>query len=209
MEAAAHLTTLLTMLADRPVVLATAIVLATFVLEDLATVTVALLAAHMVIGGSLALGALVAGTVLGDLALYLGARLAGHTRLVRGMLAQPFVRPASAWLRRNGVGVVIVARFVPGLRLPVFAGAGSVRMPFDRFAVTIFLSTLVWTPGLFWAVRALGVQNPALSGGQSLGVLAGAVVLFIGVPRLVKALSRRALEKATATKTPGALPAAC
>lgn len=51
MEAAAHLTTLLTMLADRPVVLATAIVLATFVLEDLATVTVALLAAHMVIGG--------------------------------------------------------------------------------------------------------------------------------------------------------------
>lgn len=191
MDAVTRLTTVLTALADCPVVLAVAIIAATFVLEDLATITVALLVAHMVIGGWLALAALVAGTALGDIAIYLVARLAGDTRPVRRLLDRPLVRPAKTWLAGNAVAMVVFARFVPGLRLPVFAGAGSVQMPFARFAITITLATLVWTPGLYLAARELGVHSVGLGTGGTLLVLAGALFVFAALPRIIRALGAR------------------
>ena len=78
MDANAYLANGLMAVANQPVLLVLAIVLATFILEDIATVTVALLASHMLIDSSIAVAALVAGTVLGDLAVYFVARRAAH-----------------------------------------------------------------------------------------------------------------------------------
>ena len=145
----------LTDAARDPLVLVLAIVAATFVLEDAATITVALLAGAMVVDGRLALAAATAGTVLGDLALYAVARWAGDRRLVRGWLARPAVAPVLDWMRGRALPLVVLARFTPGLRLPVYVGAGAIRMPFAPFALAVGLSSLVWTPGLYWAASRL------------------------------------------------------
>lgn len=156
MDATAWLTDMLMTLAGQPVPLTLAIVAATFVLEDLATVTVALLAAQMVIPGETALAAVLAGTILGDLALYAAARWAGGIPFVRRWSERPAAAAILGWIRRHAIAMTVVARFTPGLRLPVFAGAGTVRTPFVPFAAAIVISALVWTPGLWFATTSLG-----------------------------------------------------
>ena len=71
--------TLLLGLGSNPWAIAAAIVLATFVLEDVATVAAALLAADNMITPSLALAALFTGIFIGDCLLY-GLGAAARTR---------------------------------------------------------------------------------------------------------------------------------
>lgn len=155
---------LLMRFASDPWLLVPIIVAATFVLEDLATVTVAILASHMVIDGEVALAAAVAGTALGDIALYAAARWARNVRFVRGWLQRPLLERMLVWMRRHALPMVVAARFLPGLRLPVFAGAGAVGMPALPFVAAIFLTTLLWTPGLYWSAAQLGAVQAPWSG---------------------------------------------
>ncbi len=191
MDASSILTSSLMTVANQPLLLVLVIVIATFVLEDIATVTVALLASHMVIDGAIAVAALVAGTVLGDLAVYYIARRAAHVPLVARFLQGAAARPVLAWLERNALAMVVVARFTPGLRLPVFAGAGSLGVPAGGFALVILLSTLVWTPGLYWVASSLG-----MAGLQQLGMFGwilpiGLIAAMALTPRIVAAVIER------------------
>ena len=179
---------LLMRVASDPWLLVPLIVAATFVLEDLATVTVAVLASHMVIDGEVALASAVAGTALGDLALYAAARWARDIPLINVWLARPALTQMLEWVRRHALPMVIVARFVPGLRLPIFAGAGVVRMPAIPFTVTIILSTLIWTPALYWSATQLGAAHSPVAGAMGwTAVLALAAALF-AAPHLVSRL---------------------
>ena len=42
--------------------------------------------------------------------------------------------------------MVLVSRFIPGSRLPLFLAAGILRAPFARVALALFLAGVVWTP---------------------------------------------------------------
>jgi len=186
--------------ANEPVLLVLVIVIATFILEDVATVTVALLALHMMIDASIAVAALVAGTILGDLAVYYVAKRLAHVPLVARLLGGAAVRPVLGWLERNALAMVLIARFTPGLRLPVFAAAGSLGVPVRGFAVVIALSTLVWTPGLYWAASSLGMASLEWLG--ALGWLLPATMIgtMALAPRLVTvAVNRRTPAMAMAT----------
>jgi membrane protein DedA with SNARE-associated domain len=179
---------LLMRFASDPWLLVPLIVAATFVLEDLATVTVAVLASQMVIEGEVALASAVVGTALGDIALYAAARWARGVSFVSAWLARPALTRMLEWVRRHALAVVIVARFVPGLRLPIFAGAGAVRMPLLPFIAAIIVSTLIWTPGLYWSAAQLGAsQDPAFGAMGWTAVLALAAVLF-ATPHLISRL---------------------
>lgn len=191
MDASAILTSSLMAVANQPVLLVLAIVVATFILEDIATVTVALLASHMVIDGATAVAALVLGTVLGDLAVYYVAKRAAHLPWVSRLLGGGGLKPVLAWLERNALAMVVIARFTPGLRLPVFAGAGTIGVPARGFAIVIALSTLIWTPGLYWVASSLG-----MAGLERLGVygwvLPAALILGMALaPRIVSTLVSR------------------
>lgn len=191
MNASDFLTSGLMAVANQPVLLVLVIVAATFVLEDLATVTVALLASQMVIDGATAVAALVAGTILGDLAVYYVARRAAHVPIVARFLGGAGLRPVLAWLERHALGMVLIARFTPGLRLPVFAGAGSLGVPARGFSIVIALSTLVWTPGLYWAASSLGMAGLDRFGMIGWAAPAALIVLFALAPRLVSAAVNR------------------
>lgn len=190
-DANAILTNSLMAVATQPVLLVLAIVIATFILEDIATVTVAVLASQMVIDGSIAVAALVAGTVLGDLAVYYIAKRAAHLPWIARRLNGGGARPVLVWLERHAVAMVLVARFTPGLRLPVFAGAGTIGMPAGRFALVVTLSTLIWTPGLFWAASTLGMTGLGQFGTYSWALPGALIAILVLAPRIVSTLLSR------------------
>lgn len=180
MDTRAQLANLLMQVAGQPVLLVAAIVIATFVLEDLATITVALLASHMVIDGSLALGAAVLGTIAGDAALYAIARWAGSVPYVQRWHRKPALARVISWTRTHALAMLVVARFTPGLRFPVFAGAGVIGMPAAPFFTTVTLTTLIWTPGLYYAVTRLDMAGLHQLGGTGwLTALALAGVIIV------------------------------
>ncbi len=149
-------THMLTQAESRPLLEAAIIILGTFILEDAAT----LLAAMQVVAGAVslpvALGALYAGIVLGDLGLYGLGRLS-----VQFACAQRLVPPRRQDLGRDYVSqrivpIVLISRFIPGLRLPTYTTCGFLRAPFLSFAMAAILATLAWTSLLFWLSLKLG-----------------------------------------------------
>ena len=161
-------------LADRPALFFCAVVLATFILEDVATLTLGLLAALMMVDPLLAISALIVGTVIGDVGLYLLSRRASRNKFVARLIRRPQHQPLIARLHARAAWWLVVARATPGLRLPVFVGAGTIAYPFERFFVVVAASTLLWTPLLF----VIGMQSGMADSGD-LVWLAPAILLLL------------------------------
>ena len=128
---------------------ALAIILGTFVLEDAATVMAAMQAQSGAIGLKLALAALYAGIVLGDLGLYGLGALSGRVPAVARWVTPRRMRQGRAWLDGRVFRVVFVSRFIPGARLPTYTACGFLGADLGRFALAAVLATLIWTSLLF------------------------------------------------------------
>ncbi len=160
-----------------PAVLALAIILGTFILEDLTTVTVALLAADGIIPIPIALGSLYAGVIGGDISFYIIGWLAStHPRLARH-LGNERIASLRTWLETRFVLAVFSARFIPGTRLPTYAASGFFRSPFAAFAGTAIVATLVWISGLFGATYWFGATAAWL--GPIRWLIAGILLLAL------------------------------
>lgn len=176
-------------LASSPATLFLAIVLGTFVLADAATVAVGLLAAKMVVDPTLAVAAVVAGTIAGDLALYAVGRWLGATRLA-ARLRTPVSDRVEHVLRRRGLYAVVIARAVPGTRLPAFLAAGVVRLDAARSALVIAGTALVWTPALFWVSRGAGGHLLGMITPSNVAIAAGLIAATFLAARLGRSASR-------------------
>jgi membrane protein DedA with SNARE-associated domain len=136
---------------------AATIIIGTFILEDVATVLAAMQVATGGVSLPLALGALYAGIVLGDLGLYGLGRLSA-TRAWAKRLVGPRRRDiGEEWVKTRVIPLVLISRFVPGLRLPTYTTLGFLKAPITKFALAAVLATLVWTSGLFFVSVKLGV----------------------------------------------------
>lgn len=186
---------LLAAAAGDPLLLAAALVLATFVLEDAAMIAGAILAADGALSPWLALGALIGGIAVGDLGLYGLGRLAATNARVRRWLARRRVIEAGDWLRRRVFWSVIGARFVPGMRLPVYTACGLFGASLRSFLAAVGLAAFAWTSTLFAILYFAGKAALAALGPWTW--LVGAVILLILVigPRLIA--SRRAADAPT------------
>ncbi len=104
---------------------ASTIIIGTFILEDAAT----LLAAVQVAAGGiplvLALGALYAGIVLGDLGLYGLGKLSAGNAWARRLVPRQRRDLGRQWITGRVIPIVLVSRFVPGLRLPTYTTLAS------------------------------------------------------------------------------------
>ena len=168
-------------LGHNPWAIAVAIVLATFVLEDVATIAAALLAADGMIPPELALAALFAGIFAGDLMLY-GIGAAARTRdWVRRLIGEQRILKGRQWLKRRYITALIGARFMPGLRLPTYTSSGFLGLPFWPFAGVAASAGIAWTSLVFslvfffglMVVEHLGVWRWALAGVLLVLILAG------------------------------------
>lgn len=177
--------------AASPLLLVIVIIAATFVLEDLATATVALLANPLGIDWSIALSSLIVGTAAGDVGVYVLARHAASFPRLQARLEKLIARSARTWVESHGTAMILVARFTPGLRLPVFSGAGAIGFPFARFCVIIVATTLVWTPGLFLFASWSGQAGFDLLEAWGWIVPVSILLMLMCISQLVRFLANR------------------
>ncbi len=135
---------------------AAAIILATFILEDAATVLAAMQAQVGAIPVPVALGALYAGIVLGDLGLYGLGALAGRVPFVARWVPAARKQVGRDWLGGRVFHVVFISRFLPGARLPTYTACGFLHASLPRFVLAAILATSIWTSLLFGVSMKVG-----------------------------------------------------
>ena len=178
-------------LGSNPWAIALAIVLATFVLEDVATIAAALLAADNMIPAQVALMALFAGIFAGDLILYRIGAAARTREWVRDLIGERRIAKGRQWLKRRYISALIGARFMPGFRLPTYTSSGFLGLPFWPFAGVAASAGLAWTTFVFslvfffglMIVEYLGVWRWALAAALLALILLGPVIADRLVPK--------------------------
>ncbi len=172
----------------------------TFFSEDAATLGGAALAVAGQLATPLGLAACFLGIWLGDLGLYAVARYFGRPFLgrawVKRRVNEDRLAKSEAWWKKRGLLVLLVARFVPGLRLPTYLIAGTLAVPFLSFAAVTALMGLVWVPLVFTLVWVAGTQAVAWYA-VAKGTLIIAVVtllVLVGLPILFRGRIRAAIQ---------------
>jgi len=170
----------------------------TLVSEDLTCVAAGVMAATGKAGFLEATLGCLLGIYAGDLLLYAAGRCLGRAFLDRRplswLVSREKVETAASWFGRRGSIAILLARPIPGTRLPVYVASGLFRMPFGAFAAWCLLGASIWTPLLVGASFATGGRIASLygpsSGGGLAGTLAGGLAAFLAV-RLASALASR------------------
>lgn len=137
------------------------------------------------------------GVMCGDsLIFFAGRHLGGRMRA--SLAFQRLLSPAKQmkveeFFGKHGSTSLFLARFLPGLRAPIFFSAGSMRVSylkflcFDGFAALISVPFFVWLGSWLWLKFGDDIEalNRALARTESfsLWVAGGAVLMVIGVWR--------------------------
>ncbi|WP_338331433.1 VTT domain-containing protein [Acetobacter sp. LMG 32666] len=171
--------------ATQPLLQVLIVILATFVLEDAATVITAIQVHLHTISIPLALISLYVGIVLGDVGLYALGALAAKWPPAQRWITVPSAQAQQAWLSKNLFGVVFISRFIPGTRLPLYTACGFFRAGLSVFTAATLCATLIWTTALFMlSLRVGGALLAHLGAWRWVGV-GGFVVVIILMGRLV------------------------
>src|SRR5215475_8682963 len=119
--------------------------------EEVAIIAGAALAASGALNPWLTLGSLLIGAILGDSVMYFigshfGRRLLNKNRLWKRLITPEREKNVEVLLAKHGVKVLLGARFLVGLRGPMYITAGILKVPFKRFVLAdLFCATLVVT----------------------------------------------------------------
>ncbi len=161
-----------------PEALALSILASTFFLEDAAIGYAALLATTGMIAPHFAYGVLFLGIYVGDLGLYFLGAAARHYHFARRLIGEARIARADGWIGRHALSALLLARAMPGTRLPVYAASGFLHVPFLLFAGATAGASLAWTAALFGAIYAFG-RHAAELFGEFRYVACGALALVI------------------------------
>jgi membrane protein DedA with SNARE-associated domain len=153
---AGSITQMLALAGHSPLFQASAIIIGTFILEDAATVAAAMQVEQGSLSMPLALAALYAGIVLGDLGLYGLGRLSAHVPWIAKHLPPHRQETVKAWISGRIFKVVLISRFLPGLRLPTYTTCGFVGADLKKFTLAAVIATSCWTSLLFATSLRLG-----------------------------------------------------
>lgn len=164
------------------------IVIGTFILEDATTILAAMAADQGKLSPALALVSLYVGVAAGDVLLYGMGALGARWVPLQRWLTLPKRDRGHAWFSKHVVRTVVISRFIPGARLPLYTACGYFRAPLGRFALSAICATLVWTSLLFGiSMHVGGWMSAHLSSWRWLGMLGFVFTLFF-VGRLVARL---------------------
>ena len=184
---ASSITSLLALAGQSALFQAGAIVLATFILEDAATVAAAMQAQDGAVSTRVALASLYVGIVLGDLGLYGLGRLSATVPWVARQLPPHRQEAIRAWISGRIFKVVLVSRFLPGMRLPTYTTCGFVGANLRQFTLAAVTATACWTSLLFAVSLKLGQFLMDHLGAWRWAGAAGFVVFIILAGRTVAA----------------------
>lgn len=168
------------------------IALATLVSEDLTCIATGLLVAQARIGFFPGVAACFLGILIGDGLLFLAGRWLGQPALRRPPLRW-FVKPASVqrartWFHHRGSRVILLSRFMPGMRLPTYVAAGVLGMQLRVFFGYFALAGLLWTPAIVGISTLAGREAYALLdtlNHYALPVFLGLLLTLVGLQKLI------------------------
>ncbi|KAA8389517.1 hypothetical protein FOH24_08185 [Acetobacter tropicalis] len=163
-----------------PAVQVLIVILATFILEDAATVLTAIQVKLHALGPFEALIALYVGIVLGDVGLYGMGYLAARWAPARRWVNTPERDMQRQWLTEKLFKVVFISRFIPGTRLPLYTACGFFNAGLRTFTLATLAATLIWTSALFaLSLRIGGFLLAHLGAWRWAGILGFVLVIII------------------------------
>jgi membrane protein DedA with SNARE-associated domain len=174
---------LVTAALQHPIFQVLSVIGATFILEDAATVVTAMQVQAGAISLEIGLGSLYAGIILGDLGLYGLGRLAAFVPWLERFIPPRRRDIGRDWLNSRLARVILVSRFLPGLRLPTYTTCGFLRTSFMIFAATAVVATLIWTSLLFSISMKLGHYIIAYLGVWRWAGIAMFCIVLLGASR--------------------------
>ena len=170
---------------DSPYWLVLIVIISTFMLEDLAIIGAALLAASGKMMPELAFAATCVGMLIGDTALYLLGRLAHRWPWLAHHCRHPLIERQVRPLQQAPWHQLALIRCMPGLRTFGYIACGVARVPGWTFTVANVVSILIWAAGLFGVAFWLGQAYAEQLQAWLWWLLPVAVVLFfLGQKRL-------------------------
>lgn len=135
------------------------IILLSYLLEDLAIVTAAALAAQDLMVPSLGLLAIFIGIASGDLGLYVLGKYARKVRCLRyRALTNKHFKYLNQKLHKRAFWNLFLIRFVPGMRTIGFTLSGFFSIPVRLFMLAVLCATSLWTALVFAIIYYLGVS---------------------------------------------------
>ncbi len=172
--------------AMHPVLLVLLVAAATFISEDLTCIGAGLLVARGEISPGVGVAGCLTGIWIGDLGLWvIGSLFAGGIGRRFGFARSLEQRSHAVhdWFDRHGPKALLLARFIPGTRVPVYFTAGLLRLGFVRFALWTLLAVGIWSPLLVLLTAQFGEAFIApfeqFLGGGWIAVAVAAVVLYL------------------------------
>ena len=133
------------------------------------------------------------GVLLGDSIIFLLGRRFGAKLLAWQGTHHLFPPEKQAKVRslfdRHGATVLLIARFLPGLRAPIFSTAGAMHVSYFRFALmdglaaVVSVPLFVWFGHWLWAKFDEDIQklNAAMSKTHWFGLAVAAVILAVSI----------------------------
>lgn len=171
-----------------------AIVLATFITEDMTSITVGILIGQGRLDLWVGLSGCFLGIFLGDMGLFLFGTLLRrhlvHLSWVRRWLPERRQQRWRRWFEQYGWAAVIGSRFLPGTRIPAFIGAGLAGGRMSLFLIWIALAGLVWTPLIVCLSIWFGATIAEIFGHSWVTLLVAVIVLLLAVHHLVLLFTR-------------------
>ena len=159
----------------------------------------------------LALSACLLGALAGDCIMYWIGYHFGRNVLREHRWWARFVKPereaqVERMINKHGLKVFFLARFLVGLRSPVYLSAGILRVPFRRFLmIDLFCATVVI--GLFFSLSyRYGTAITGWIRGAEVGLWVIVVLVLIGVGVYYYYWRRRGRKQAQLGPEPGESP---
>ena len=189
-----HVMDFIAPIGSSPEVLALSILISTFLLEDVAIGYAGLLAAAGAISAPLAFIAMFLGVYSGDLGLYFVGVTARNYQRARRYIGEDRLARAREWLEGRAIPTLVIARVLPGSRLPIYAAGGYLQLPFQVFAGTTAATSLTWTSLLFSASYVFGIRAASIPGSVKYGIVLIVALSLIAGPMILKRQFRRSAE---------------
>lgn len=143
---------------DHPAWLVLIVVISTFMLEDLAIIGAALLAASGKMAPEVAFAATCLGMFIGDSALYLFGRAAHIWPWLAQRFQHELIQRQVKPLQQAPWHQLALIRCMPGLRTFGYIACGLAKVPGWTFTIANVVSIWVWAAGIFGVAYVFGKQ---------------------------------------------------
>jgi membrane protein DedA with SNARE-associated domain len=173
--------------------------------EEVAIITAGVLAANHRLNPWLALLACLIGAIAGDSAMYGIGRTFGEGILQRHPVWLGFLNPErekkiEVLLRKHGAKMILLTRFLVGLRSPVYMTAGILRVPYLRFLLVDTICA-IFVISMFFGLTYFYGENIwawIRRGELAIEILVVGAIVVAGILYWLHRRSKAMLEKATA-----------